>query len=172
MKKMFKLGWFLVLACLLLPSCGKKTVAEETTTPVQTEHPIIVVSEVAAQAGKTAEVELTVWNNPGIVGMTLELEYDENILTLVNVKRGDALEELNFTKPKELKSGCHFPWDAETVSAEQATNGVALILTFEVSDTAAVGDYIVSVRSYGDAIDNDLAPVPLLYDDGAIKVSQ
>ena len=32
MKKMFKLGWFLVLACLLLTSCGKKTVAENDIT--------------------------------------------------------------------------------------------------------------------------------------------
>ena len=171
MKRMLKLGWILMIACLLLTACGKTTV-EEAEAPVQNEHPTVVISEATVQAGKKAELELSIWNNPGIVGMTLELEYDESVLTLVDVKRGDALEELNFTKPKELKSGCHFPWDAETVSAEQATNGVALILTFEVSDTAAVGDYIVSVRSYGDAVDNDLAPVPLLYDDGAVKVTQ
>lgn len=171
MKRMWKMGWMLMMVCLLLTACGKGAV-EETTAPVQSEYPTVVIDEVTAEAGKKAELSLSVWNNPGIVGMTLELEYDETVLTLVDIKRGDALKELNFTKPKDLKSGCHFPWDAETVSAEQATDGVALILTFEVSDTAAAGDYVVSVRSYGDAVDNDLAPVPLLYDDGAIKVSQ
>ena len=172
MKKIVCLICVLALLCgMMLTSCGSSDISD-TVQPVQGTATTISVSHADAKPGeKTVEVALSVWNNPGIVGMTLDLDYDESVLTLTAIKRGDALSELNFTKPKDLADGCRLPWDAETVSAEEATNGVALILRFTVSDTAAPGEYKVVVRNYGDIIDDNLAPVPVVFEDGGVTVS-
>lgn len=172
MKKMFRLMVIFLLICgLMLTSCGTGKLAE-TVQPAQGTEPTISVSHAEAKPGeKTVELAISVWNNPGIVGMTLELHYDVSALTLTDIRRGDALSELNFTKPKDLADGCRLPWDAETVSAEEATDGVALILRFTVADTAAPGNYTVSVHSYGEIIDDNLVPISFIYENGGITVS-
>lgn len=147
-------------------------VTAQYTQNIQDTTPTIVVSDATAKAGATnVEVTLSIRNNPGILGMTLALNYDERVMTLTNVEKGDALSEMTFTKPKILGSGCKFPWDAEEVLPEDATNGEMLTLTFSVSNTATAGNYPVSL-TYDDGaiIDNDMMPVAVSIDNGTITV--
>ena len=139
---------------------------------IPSSDPTITVSSANAAAGDTVEIVINIKNNPGIVGMTLKLEYNESAMTLTSVARGSALSEMTFTKPKDLSSGCQLPWDAEEVLPEDATNGDILVLTFTVSNTAAAGTYGINL-SYqnGAVIDNDLMPVALVINNGVITVS-
>lgn len=172
MKKTLRLICALLsLCCVLMTACGRAD-ATSTEPPTGVDEPTVSVSSAHAKAGeKTVEIPISVYNNPGILGMTLTLEFDESILTLKKVDRGDALRELTFTKPKDLSDGCRILWDAESVASSEATNGVAVILTFSVSDTAPPGDYAVIVRNYGDVINNDLEPIKMTFEDGIITVS-
>ena len=131
----------------------------------------ISVENVTAAPDSTVTAVVSIRNNPGILGMTLMLNYDESAMTLTKVAKGKALSEMTFTTPKDLSSGCQLPWDAEYVLPEDATNGEILVLTFAVSETAVAGDYPVTL-SYdrGAIIDNDLMPVEVIIKNGILTV--
>ncbi len=141
---------------------------EASTTSTE---PTVTVSNATASAGQEVTVTVSMKNNPGILGMTLELQYDESALQLKKITKGDALGEMTFTTPKNLVSGCRFPWDAEEVLPEDATNGVMLTLTFIVLEEASAGAYSIAF-SYdnGAVIDNDMMPVALVLKNGTITV--
>ena len=120
----------------------------------------ITVGSVSASAGaQEVIVPISVRYNPGIVGMTLVVNYDSTALTLTEIERGPALSEMTFTTPRDLKNGCKLPWDALWVSPSEATEGVIVNLKFTVSPTALSQTYTVSVQKHGDIIDNDLNAV-------------
>lgn len=146
----------------------KKT---EVLNKEQLDTPIIMGNNISANPGSEVTVVFSLKNNPGILGMTLELEFDENIMTLTKIKGKTALNEMTFTEPKILKSGCKFLWDAEQVFPEDVTNGDILALIFNVSDTAESGVYDISM-SYdeGAIIDNDMNPINMLVKNGTIIV--
>ena len=112
--------------------------------------PTIDVDIVSACAGKTATVAISINNNPGILGASFKVSYDEK-LTLLSVKSGEALSTLAYTAPGTLTNPCSFGWDG--IDIADKTNGVVLTLTFKVPDDAQVGD------SYG---------INVSYDNGSI----
>lgn len=133
---------------------------------------VITVKTTYAMAGSAVNVDLVIENNPGILGMTLQLQYDETIATLTAVEKGDALSAMTFTPPKDLKSGCKLPWDAEDVAAEDIKDGVIATLTFMVSETAQVDDFIDISVSYdsGAIIDKDMNPLVIKTISGYVQV--
>lgn len=141
-----------------------------TATYTQITGPAIIVNSVEATAGDTIEVTLTMVNNPGVLGITLSVGYDENAMALTTVTKGDALGEMTFTKPKALANGCKLLWDAEEVLPEDATNGTMVTLTFRISDSTAAGNYVLSLTVNGDIIDNDLSPVNVQIVNGTVTV--
>lgn len=134
--------------------------------------PAVEVERVVSTASdETVRVPVQIRNNPGIVGMTLSLDYDESALSLTSIVKGSALSEMTFTIPKALNSGCNLPWDAEFVEPENVTNGEILVLTFKVLDNAQKGIYDISLRyDDGAIVNNDLLSVDMLIIDGAIFV--
>lgn len=130
----------------------------------------ITVGNQTVSPGDTVKIIVSLKNNPGIVGMTLKLTYDQSLMTLTAIDKGSALSEMTFTKPMDLSSGCKVLWDAEFVTPEEASNGEILTLTFRISDTAAAGNAMVSFTSVGDIIDNDLMPVDVIFKNGVITI--
>ena len=68
-----------------------KTIADipvTKPTEIDPDAPQIVVSNKTATAGSTVNVDISIKNNPGVVGMNLDVAYDSSIMTLVNVKDG------------------------------------------------------------------------------------
>lgn len=132
----------------------------------------ITVGSVSAAAGaQEVKVPIYLQYNPGVVGMTLVVNFDSTALTLTGVERGPALTEMTFTTPRDLKNGCRLPWDAEWVSPSEATEGVILYLKFTVSATALRKNYTVSVQKLGDVIDNDLRSVRVQFVSGGVSVN-
>ena len=99
--------------------------------------PTIDVDIVSSCAGKTATVAISINNNPGILGASFEVSYDEK-LTLLSVESGEALSTLAYTAPGTLTNPCSFGWDG--IDVADKTNGVVLTLTFKVPDNAQIGD--------------------------------
>lgn len=148
-------------------------ISTPTVLPTETinSDPTIIISDKNTNAGEKVEVTVSLKNNPGILGMTLELNYDETVMELVNIEKGEALSELTFTKPRNLSSGCRLPWDAEFVATEDISNGKILILTFEIKENISQGSYEVSL-SYDDGaiIDNDINSIKVAIKNGHIIV--
>lgn len=145
------------------------------TAQYEEDHtPTIFVRKATALPGENAvEVEVCVRNNPGILGMTLSVSFDESALTLIDAENGEAIHDvLTLTKSKVLKSGCKFVWDGQELTNADIKDGTILVLVFNVSETAQSGEYQIVVNgSDGDIIDNELIPVSLSFEDGYIKLS-
>lgn len=52
--------------------------------------PVIKVAETMAMPGQTVDVDVVISGNPGILGMTLKLEFDEEYMSLVKIVGGEG----------------------------------------------------------------------------------
>lgn len=125
-----------------------------------------------AKPGATVDVTVDVKDNPGILGATVSLKYDEG-LTLTDATAGDAFSSLVLTKPGKIQSPCKFVWDGQEITADDIKDGTILKLSFKVSDTAKSGEsYKISVScDAGDMVDADLNAVDVKTEDGEIGIS-
>ena len=133
--------------------------------------PRITVSNITASAGETlVAVPVSISNNPGILGMTLTIEYDESVMTLTKVVNGSALTGYSFTPPKNCASGCRAAWYINDLPKEIA-DGNVMILYFTVSSSAVAGSYDISVScADGDTFDADYNTISLATAKGYITV--
>ena len=106
---------------------------EATVKTAAVTTPVVSVEQVSAAPGESVEVNISIENNPGILGATFTLTYDEQ-LTLTNAQAGDAFGALSMTKPGKFTSPCNFVWDGQELEEEDIKDGVILTLTFQVSE--------------------------------------
>ena len=136
-----------------------------------TELATIKVENISAQQGSTAEVAISIQNNPGVLGATLTIEFDEG-LTLLDAASGEAFAALAMTKPGSFVSGCKFSWDGESIADEDILDGTILTLSFKVAeDIANYTELGVRVSyQYGNVVDSNLQPIELAISNGRIVV--
>ena len=129
----------------------------------------VAVESVTAAPGSTVDVNVRITNNPGVLGATLTLSYDE-ALTLTGAKNGDAFGALTMTPPGKMQSPCNFVWDGTDVT--EIKDGTILTLTFAVSDQVESGrDLNVSVScAPGAFTDRNLNSVEVQTVNGAVSV--
>ncbi len=105
--------------------------------------PQLIMSSLETVAGKEVAITLSLKNNPGIVSMTLDVDYDSTVMNLIGVtdlgKLGAALHSNQYTDPYVL---C---WANDTATQDFVVDGDVVILTFEISDTADLGEYTISI---------------------------
>lgn len=132
----------------------------------------LIVDDIQVHSGDSdVVVPVRIEGNPGILGTTLSVSYDESVLTLKNATNGKAFEEsLSFTQPASYGSGCLFTWDGIELSPEEIKDGTILLLQFDVSENAASGAYAVAVRNSSSSFDANLNEVNLLMQDGYVVV--
>ena len=108
-------------------------------------------------AGRTVDVPVAIVGNAGLAGLGLSVTYDE-ALTLKAVSRGDALASLDMTTSKDISvQPTTILFDG--IDAD-STNGEFLVLTFEVDENAAEGNYSIIIN-VTDAYDDDVANVDI-----------
>ena len=131
--------------------------------------PTISVGNITAKAGDTVKIPVILHNNPGINGATVVVSFDE-ALSLKKVKNGDALDDLNFTKPGELTNSCTFLWDGVDDNIKE--NGEMLVLSFKISDDVHSGEKLGITVSYnnGAIYDKDLNDVDFDVVGGSITI--
>ena len=133
--------------------------------------PTITVQSVAASGGETVDVDVTIENNPGILGAALTFAYDGG-LTLIGATAGDAFSPLTLTRPGKLTSPCKFTWDGQEIGDADIYNGTILTLHFQISDSAQNGDVYHISASYddGDIVDAALNPVTATIVNGKVTI--
>ncbi len=119
--------------------------------------------------GERVTVNVLISDNPGVLGMSLKLEYDV-MLTLINAESGSAFSTLTMTRPGVFMSGAKFVWDGTDIEANDIKDGVILSLTFDVSDDAMIGDDLVVTAVCEDPIDFNLKPVRIILQSGTLSV--
>lgn len=137
------------------------------------KEPRLIVNSVQATSGdKGVRVAVVLKNNPAILGMTLSLEYNEDVMSLVGVSNGEAMEGiLNFTPSNVLKSGCRFVWDGQEISAKDVKNGTILYLDFDINKNVEKGTYPINISyNKGEIIDGELNTVSIKIENGNIVI--
>lgn len=129
------------------------------------------VETASGMAGDTVKVDVSIVNNPGIIGATLKINYEDS-LTLVDAAAGDAFAALDMTKPGQYVSGCNFIWDAQNIEQDQIKDGVILSLTFAVNADAEVNKtHKISIEAdTDDVFDADFNDIPFEIVSGGILV--
>ena len=133
----------------------------------------ITVGTAEARSGdQGVALPVTIRDNPGILGMTLSVLYDQSALTLTDGENGSALSGvLSLTKPGRFEPQCRFVWDGQDLRPEQIADGVLLTLRFDVRADAAPGDYPVRLLcGSGDIVDNNLNELEIPITNGVVRV--
>ena len=127
------------------------------------------VADVYAVPGATVTVPVKIEGNPGILGATLTVSWDEG-LTLVDSANGAAFTELTYQAPSRYTNGCNFVWYGSSV--KNIIDGDVLVLTFEVPANAAeaqVFDITVTSDSE-DCYDINYQNVDFSVNNGSIRI--
>lgn len=111
------------------------------------EPVVLTVANVSAEPGSTVTIPVTISDNTGFAGFTLCIDYNESVMTLTNISKGDLLntsESGSFTKNV---SGKTINWvDSTNITGD----GELMKLTFTVDEDAAPGNYDVSLNLKND----------------------
>lgn len=126
----------------------------------------ITVGNITTEGGASVDVPISISGNPGICGATLSISYQEG-LTLTKITRGEALADLDMTKPGKLTTN---PFKILWAGTEEdSSNGTIAVLTFSVPNTS--GEYPVRVSfQNGDIVDGDYISVSANAANGGITV--
>lgn len=157
-------------------------VTEETTVPVEEGENIEVEPEepqsavlkaepVSATAGSKVTVVLSLENNPGLVSLFLNLEYDDTLMKLVEVEDLELLS--GAAHAEEIKMPCQLNWVNDTLEENITASGGLVKLTFEIAQTAPNGEIplkIVCDSENGDVYNCGLDAVELTVEDIAVTV--
>jgi uncharacterized repeat protein (TIGR02543 family) len=164
-----------ILSASMVPSNLLISYAVENTTVISSENndtksegTSIKVKKAWGNPSKQAKITLSIENNPGIVGLTLQISYDESAMTLSNAENGTAIKGKNitFTPPA---NGSNFVWSGTSVKSDEVSDGTLLTLTFDISENAKLGEYPISVSCLN-AVDNELKKVPIKIDSSSISI--
>lgn len=158
------LAFVMLWSSVPVQAAGSESEEKKTAT--------ITVESKEAEAGQSVVVNVLIKDNPGIIGTTLEVSYDEG-LTLVDGASGEAFEMLNMAGPSSYASPCRFTWDGVSIGKDEIKDGVILTLTFHVdADCVPEKEMKISVKTAdGDAYDNDFNPVELQSNPGTVTVA-
>lgn len=138
----------------------------------QTGKATLVVENVLEQKQDLVKVRVWLVNNPGIVGMTAVLSYDQNILSLKSAKSTSKFQDvLPFNYSEDRSDGCIFLWTGKTLSKEQIFDGVLLTMEFKIKDGEKnIKTPIRLIPEVNGTYDNDLKEVELETDNGYVTI--
>ena len=146
-------------------------VTVESAAPVS--NPTIIVSSANANAGETVDVTVSLENNPGIALMRLYLDYDSNAMTLTNVADAGVLGSQSHSNNLLSKPYILY-WNNGTATENFTATGAVVTLTFAINDSAASGDYAVTIsydNNDDDILDVDFDAVDFDVQNGTISVA-
>ena len=157
----------LVMAfCLLIAQFTVITASAESTEPT------IVVSSVVADAGSEVEVTIGLKNNPGIVGMSLTVEFPSE-LTLIEVKDAGLLGA-NLHNPSKTNP-YYLVWANDTARENFTANGTVVTLKFKINDTAEESSEFPITVSYDptnfEIFDKDANEIYFATENGKVTVT-
>ena len=115
MKKIKRLWSFVLIVSLVFSGLPCSHILAEQSDSKAIK---IIVENKTIRAGEEFTVDISVKNNPGILGAGLKVNYDSN-LTLTKAESGEAFSPLVITKPGNMKSPYQVVWDGGEISGDE-----------------------------------------------------
>lgn len=147
---MKRFAWHILLTLVATIFISVAPVTQTAYAEGITDAPVIVLS--AATSGKEVTVEAALVRNSGISGLTVEITYDAEVMTLTNVERGNALSSLeHLTTNVDTEQGYAItPFRINWSGDENDTStGNVLKMSFLIKEAAPDGDYLITLKGVG-----------------------
>lgn len=135
---------------------------------------VIVLSPTVTENEITVEAVLR--QNTALTGLTVEVDYDSNAMTLKNVERGTALSSLEYMTTNPDKGYDVMPfkinWSGEK---NDPSTGTILKLYFAIKEGAADGEYTIALKTSGNKSatyieGNEIGTKNVLIDSAKIRI--
>ena len=133
-------------------------------------RPVLSVGSITAKAGDEIEIPVYITDNPGLLGMTFLLEYDDSVILIDWVDHGSdkVFNGLSLQEPPRYKSGCRVIWYGSKL--RKVKDGECMLITATIADDAPAGTY--TFRIYDEEIiDQDGNNVAVKYITGTITIT-
>lgn len=157
------IGAICCVICMMIMLCTGTQFAY-----AQNSTEIVAVSS-SVEKGGTAKVALNLSNNPGIWGLKFKVGYNHDVMTLKTVTVGDVFGQGEVTLPETLDKEQFVFYASGNTIANKTADGTLAVLEFQVSDTAALADYAITLEMT-QAIDVDGNDVTIQMTNGKVSV--
>ena len=133
--------------------------------------PTLTVGNITAKAGDYVEIPVNITNNPGLLGMTFTMSYDDSVLLVDWVDAGadNVFRGLSLQEPAKYKDGCNLVWYGS--SLRTVKDGEAMLICGYIADDVPAGTYTVTF-SGDDIFDQEDNQVTLKYVTGTITITK
>ena len=140
-------------------------------TVVDEKSPAFVVEKVSGLAGEEVTVKVEMKNNPGVISVALDVNYDTDKLELVACEDAKLLPNSTFSK-NYTAYPYFMSWEDSTAEENITVNGTLATLTFKIKADCAVGEEAEISVSYDpeNIYDVDLDNVTFASVDGSVTV--
>jgi len=129
--------------------------------------PFISVSDVYGKIGDTVDVGVSINNNPGITGMILHIDYDQEILKLTRIVDkgvlGEYFHNIN-SSPLTLM------WSNGLALNNYTVNGEIAVLRFTILKEASSSPIIITYK-HGNILNYNLQHVPFEIENGSVSTT-
>ena len=129
----------------------------------------IELSNHTCKQGNEVDVELTMPSNSGVISVQLELEFDDDNLSLTKVTDGGILGTSNHSD--KLSSPYVLSWENDVLTENLTTTGKIATLKFEVSASAKIDEYSIKIVR-AEVLDKDIRDVVYDISNGSITVEK
>lgn len=138
----------------------------------ESTKPTITVQSVKDCAGAKVKLNVTISDNPGILGAKLTVNFDE-ALTLVSASSGEAFSDLTMTQSGNLLPPCSFTWETLEINESNIKDGTILTLEFQIPEDAEAGiKYPITLScDYRDIVNVSFQPIDVAIVNGSISVT-
>ncbi len=126
----------------------------------------IKAQDISAPSGALAEVPVTISGNPGIAGLSFDVSYDENLMTLASAEAGSVLNKGTLTVNRNIVNW----YNNDNVTED----GTLLTLKFRINSNAEQGSSTVNVGLHGgkkNLRDKDNTYIEAVYQTGIISIT-
>lgn len=156
-KHTFKLILMTLLCmALFVTSLPFSVSAEDATEPPAASTPSnasVSVGSASGKAGDTVTVNVDLTQNPGVIAMTLDVDYDEKQLELVSASNSGVLNGYN--SPSEYGSGTYrLNWNNALATTDNTNTGTVATLTFKLKEDCDKASVNVSGKGYNSAVNS------------------
>ena len=137
----------------------------------QNNMPTLTVGNVTAKAGDYIEIPVNITNNPGLLGMTFTMEYNDSVILIDWVDAGadNVFRGLSLQEPAKYKDGCNLIWYGSSLRVVK--DGEAMLICANIADDAPAGTYTIKFGGT-DIFDQEDNQVTLKYITGTITITE
>lgn len=125
----------------------ERAICEGCGQPYGNLVPLAVISgtNITEKSGKEITVDLNLDENPGLVSMMVEVNYDKDVLEYKGASNGDVFPTDSFLAPNvAADDGKVLSWHNSALKENINTTGKLATLTFRIKESASAGETIIN----------------------------